>query len=97
MATTKTRAPTNGIKRELAQDPVPLEASKDRPAKKAKLLDDSDADSDTESNVNADAGGISLKVNEEYARRFEHNKRREEQQRCMRHPTLITAPCTDIG
>ncbi|KAF2118754.1 KRI1-like family C-terminal-domain-containing protein [Lophiotrema nucula] len=46
----------------------------ERPAKKAKLLDDSD---DSES----DDGGVSLKVNEEFAKRFEHNKKREEKQR----------------
>jgi len=49
----------------------------ERPAKKAKLLDLSDDDSDTD-----DDGGISLKVNEDYARRFEHNKKRAERQRC---------------
>jgi protein KRI1 len=45
---------------------------------KRKLLNDSDSDSDD--------GGAALedntfKVNEEYARRFEHNKKREERQR----------------
>ncbi|KAF2464589.1 Krr1-domain-containing protein [Lindgomyces ingoldianus] len=48
-----------------------------RPAKKAKLLDGSDDDS-------SDAeGGGSLKVNEEFARRFEHNKKREEKHRSL--------------
>ena len=37
------------------------------------LLDDSDCDSD--------AGGVQLTVNKEYAKRFEHNKKREERQR----------------
>lgn len=27
-------------------------------------------------------GGVKLKINEEYAKRFEHNKKREEKQRC---------------
>lgn len=46
------------------------------PAKrKLTLLSDSDSDSDS------DDGGASLQVNEEYARRFEHNKKREEKQR----------------
>jgi len=30
--------------------------------------------------------GHKLKINEEYARRFEHNKKREELHRCMFHP-----------
>ncbi|KAF2734195.1 Krr1-domain-containing protein [Polyplosphaeria fusca] len=46
----------------------------ERPVKKARLLDDSD---ESES----DEGGVSLKVNEEYAQRFEHNKKREDKQR----------------
>ena len=29
------------------------------------------------------AGGVELRINEEYAKRFEHNKKREELQRCM--------------
>lgn len=45
---------------------------------KRKLLDDSDADSDD--------GGAALdtgfKVDQEFARRLEHNKKREERQRC---------------
>lgn len=44
-----------------------------RPAKRAKLLDDSASSSD-ESEVD-------LKINADYARRFEHNKRRDEMQR----------------
>lgn len=48
---------------------------------KRNLLDDSGSDSDS------DDGGAQLdnsdfKVNEEYARRFEHNKKREERQKC---------------
>lgn len=48
---------------------------------KPNLLDDSGSDSDS------DDGGAQLdnsdfKVNEEYARRFEHNKKREERQKC---------------
>ncbi|KAF2837750.1 Krr1-domain-containing protein [Patellaria atrata CBS 101060] len=44
-----------------------------RPTKRVKLLDESDSDE-----VN---GGVSLKINDSYARRFEHNKKREEIQR----------------
>jgi protein KRI1 len=55
-------------------------ATKDKSSNpnKRKLLDDSDSDSD---NGGAAIGGSSLKVNEEYARRFEHNKKREEKQK----------------
>lgn len=55
-------------------------ATKDKPSNpnKRKLLDDSDSDSDD----GAAIGSSSFKVNEEYARRFEHNKKREEKQRC---------------
>lgn len=50
--------------------------SKDPKASKRNLLDDSDSESDGGANV--DSG---FKVNEEFARRFEHNKKREERQR----------------
>ena len=43
---------------------------------KRNLLEESDSDSDGGAKV----GGF--KVNEEYARRFEHNKKREEKHRC---------------
>lgn len=43
---------------------------------KQRLLDDSDSDSDSDSN-----GGASFQVNEEFAKRFEHNKKREERHR----------------
>jgi protein KRI1 len=70
MAGTKEKKHANGVKRQLTVD--------ERPAKKAKLLDNTD-DEDSDN----DAGGASLKVNEDYARRFEYNKKREEQHRCM--------------
>lgn len=55
-------------------------ASKSKPSNpnKRKLLDDSDSDSD---DAGATIGGSGFKVNEEYARRFEHNKKREEKHR----------------
>ena len=61
--------------------------SVERPAKRAKLLDDSFSESNGEEEWNGLSsdggnGGVSLKINEEYARRFEHNKKREERQRC---------------
>ncbi|KAI4958429.1 hypothetical protein J4E86_004029 [Alternaria arbusti] len=66
MAGTKEKKRSSGVKRD-------LNAANEPPAKKAKLLDNTDdegSDSD---------GGVSLKVNEEYARKFEHNKKRAEQ------------------
>lgn len=56
-----------------------------KPLSKAKLLDDSSSGSDSEDDV--ESGGAPLedgfKINEDYAKRFEHNKKREELQRCM--------------
>lgn len=56
------------------------------PAKKARmLLDSSDDDSDDNSGGVALKNGTEdtvLKVNAEYARRFEYNKKREELQKC---------------
>ncbi|KAF2711069.1 Krr1-domain-containing protein [Pleomassaria siparia CBS 279.74] len=49
----------------------------ERPAKKVKLLDHSDDEPDSDQ----EDGGISLKVNEEYARRFEYNNKRAEKHR----------------
>lgn len=57
------------------------------PSKKMRTLWDDDNSSDS----GDDAGGVSLskapetgfKINEDYARRFEHNKKREEVQKCM--------------
>jgi protein KRI1 len=70
MAGTKEKS-VNGGKRELNGD--------ERPAKKTKLLDNTDDEgSDSEDD------GVALeplKVNEEYAARFEHNKKRAERQR----------------
>lgn len=53
------------------------------------LLDDSDSNGDSD----GEAGGVKVnrasdetfnfKINEEFARRFEHNKKREELQKCM--------------
>lgn len=51
---------------------IPLQV----PAKKAKFLDD---DSDPEDDF--DHGGVKLSINEEFARRFEHNKKRAELER----------------
>ncbi|KAJ4378987.1 Kinetochore protein Spc24 [Didymella sp. IMI 355093] len=62
---------SSASKRELNGDAVVAE----RPEKKAKLLDNTD-DEDSEAET-----GAGFKVNEEYARRFEHNKKRAEQHR----------------
>lgn len=56
----------------------------ERPAKRAKLLsDESSSEAESEGDVAAPAAGPTngFKVNEEYARRFEHNKKREEMHR----------------
>lgn len=63
---------SSASKRELNGDPV---VAGDRPQKKAKLLDHTD-DEDSDADV-----GAGFQVNEEYARRFEHNKKRAEQHR----------------
>jgi len=72
----------SGVKRELngGSDVPPA-------AKKAKLLDNTD-DEDSD----ADAGLASLQVNEDYARRFEYNKKREETHRCKANASL-SMPC----
>ena len=59
--------------------------------KRAKLLlDDENSDSDGSqmrgvsiSKGSANSGNTGFTVNEEFARRFEHNKKREELHRCM--------------
>lgn len=75
----------------------------DRPAKKAKLmLDDSDnsdgSDSDGLNGVSLsnDPKEVLLKVNEEYARRFEHNKKREEKQQ-RRTCLKLGGGCSSLG
>ncbi|KAH7411942.1 KRI1-like family C-terminal-domain-containing protein [Phaeosphaeria sp. MPI-PUGE-AT-0046c] len=75
MAKSKDTHAANGGKRGLLNDdPFSTKESTARPSKKAKLLDDSD-------NSDAEDGGVTLKVNDEYARRFEYNKKREEKHR----------------
>ncbi|OHE95645.1 KRI1-like family protein [Colletotrichum orchidophilum] len=54
------------------------EKQKEKALKKVNLLDDSDSDSE---DGGADIAAPQLKVNEEYAKRFEHNKKREEMHR----------------
>ncbi|RYN37747.1 hypothetical protein AA0113_g10979 [Alternaria arborescens] len=66
MAGTKDKKRTNGVKRE-------LNATSEPPTKKAKLLDNTD-----DEGSDSDHGGVSLKVNEEYARKYEHNKKQAE-------------------
>ena len=48
------------------------------------LLEDSDSEDDFKSAVGTPGG--EFKVNESYARRFEHNKKREELHRCPYPP-----------
>lgn len=47
--------------------------------RKPSLFDDSDDESD---------GGVKLQINSEYAKRFEHNKKREELHRCKYYAIL---------
>jgi len=42
------------------------------------LMDDSEDENSSED----ESGGVKLQINEEYAKRFEHNKKREEMSRC---------------
>ncbi|KJZ77049.1 hypothetical protein HIM_03370 [Hirsutella minnesotensis 3608] len=60
-----------------AADSRPARSSPTSKPQKRILLDDSDSDSDGGAQVEAGE----FKVNQEYARRFEHNKKREEKQR----------------
>ncbi|KAK1675685.1 KRI1-like family-domain-containing protein [Colletotrichum godetiae] len=54
------------------------ETKKEKAPKRVNLLDDSDSDNE---DGGADIAAPTLKVNEEFARRFEHNKKREEMHR----------------
>ncbi|KAF4123115.1 protein KRI1 [Geosmithia morbida] len=60
-------------------------APADSKPSKRKLLD-SDSDSESDNGGAPVATDSSFKVNEEYAKRFEHNKKREERQRHMNAP-----------
>jgi protein KRI1 len=68
-------------------------SSGEPPAKRVKLLSD---DSDDDGLSTAEAGGRNFKINAEYVKRFEHNKKREELHRrefsglCFRECPLIT-------
>lgn len=62
--------------------------SETKPGKR-KLLDDSDSESE---DGGAAVGDSSFTVNEEYARRFEYNKKREERQRCESDPSFHHVP-----
>lgn len=50
-----------------------------RPAKRSKLLDVA-SDSEIDAGVQLNGDSVGFKINEEYAKRFEHNKKREERQ-----------------
>lgn len=55
-----------------------------RPAKRARLL----SDASSSASEGEDAGSPILKVNEDYRKRFEHNKAREERQKCASKDAL---------
>lgn len=61
-----------------AQGNLEAEPAPDRPAKRVKIFDQSDSEDSGDG-----TDGVDLKVNEEFAKRFEYNKKREELQRCM--------------
>ena len=78
----------NGTRRRSFQDEESV-----RPRKRTKTLLDEDSSSssndDHNSSRDAEVGddksssnGDGFTINQEYARRFEHNKKREEQQKC---------------
>lgn len=64
--------------------------------KKSNLLDDSDSDSGSTSDSCSDGGvkveQLEFKINQDYAKRFEHNKKREELQRrrCIYCPLVFS-------
>lgn len=96
----KDKAPSSSSSNEDALDhvenssiarPDPATTSKTG-GNKQSLFDDAGSSSDEDS----EDGGAQLadesssfKINEEYARRFEHNKKREERQRCK---TALSSP-----
>jgi len=68
----------------LTQHPVEKKAKHEDTQKlnKSNLLDDSDSSSEDESRGGALLEEPGFKINAEYAKRFEHNKKREELHRC---------------
>lgn len=79
----------NIMKRKSEHSIAPVEAKKSKTKAsgvpiKTNLLDDSDIDgSGNESEGGVTLEGQELKINADYAKRFEHNKKREELQKCM--------------
>ena len=66
----------------------------DFPSKRVKILSedegsDDDSDDSADGGAKIDPNGDGFKINEEYARRFEHNKKREELHKCQ--SSLVTA------
>ena len=59
----------------------------DFPSKRVKILSDEGSDDDSDDSADGgakiDQNGDGFNINEEYARRFEHNKKREELHRCQ--------------
>lgn len=56
--------------------------AKQAPSKKStKIFDESDSDSDN-GGIALNGGDNGFKINEDYAKRFEYNKKREELQKC---------------
>ncbi|ESZ96937.1 hypothetical protein SBOR_2672 [Sclerotinia borealis F-4128] len=80
-------ATTNGTKKVKQESTAKLEKSK-------MMLDDSDSSSEDDSNGGAPLEPV-LKVNQDYAKRFEHNKKREELQRLEEKYTKKPGPTID--
>ncbi|KAF2650120.1 hypothetical protein K491DRAFT_667789 [Lophiostoma macrostomum CBS 122681] len=71
----KSTKASDGIVRDSDEHATSRDFPDERPAKKAKLLDETDEESGGED------GAATLKVNEEYAQRFNHNQKRAEMHR----------------
>ena len=97
MAKTKSDPGYNG--RISAKRKVESQTEAHRPQKKARILLESDI-SDEDTGTSSPPGGVAVtngtkideddafQVNKEFARRFEHNKEREELHRCMTKTNL---------
>jgi len=67
-------------------------------SKRPKLLNNSDSDSSSSDDDDDESeeevqDTSDFKINTEYAKRFEHNKKREEKQRCQSTKMLANALC----
>ena len=90
MAKSSAKAPDGEAIRVSGMKRARTNGTVDFPSKKVKILsedegsedDSDDSDDSVDGGATVDQNGPSFKINEEYARRFEHNKKREELHRC---------------